>query len=206
VVAGVGARRVQVAFLLAMLAALAEFWLGLTHLQSRFFVLAIPLAAMLLGTLRRRRMIAAGMGVMVLAAVPSLVMLDRTLSPTMDIMRRSGAVGIGDLTVFLPEKVAQLIASGGRIALVGDAQAFAYAMPMGDLRYRTIFDFDEQPGRSFLDAWLGENARQVKFQYSLVIDRAELVRFWETYARIPLPESLKGGGEPVVVPAEVGEE
>ncbi|MGE5609377.1 MAG: hypothetical protein ACM359_08990, partial [Bacillota bacterium] len=125
-----------------------------------------------------------------------------TLSPTIDILRQSGAVGIEDLTVFLPVNVAQHVTGGSRVALVGDAQAFAYAMPMADLRYRTIFDLDVRPGQSFLDAWLGEDAEQIKAQYCLVIDRGELVRFWETYAGIPLPEKLKGSGEPIVLTPE----
>ena len=49
IVGAVTIRSPRSRFLVAMLVILAIVWIGFTHLQSRFFVLAIPIAAMLLG-------------------------------------------------------------------------------------------------------------------------------------------------------------
>ncbi len=55
--------------LLLLLLALGVFWIGFTHLQSRFFVLGIPLGAMLLGHVGRERWLRVAGALVVLAAL-----------------------------------------------------------------------------------------------------------------------------------------
>jgi len=201
IAAGFAWRRPDAIFLLAMLAVLTGFWLGLTHLQSRFFVLAIPLAAMLLAAVPPLLWLRPALTIIIVAgAVLGWGSLDQAMSQDLVWRSRTVAIGVPDLSPLLPEQVSRLILQDAKIALIGDAAAFAYVMPMGNLRYRTIFDLDVKPGQPLIDAWLGPDAPAIKATHYLVINPSELQRFAATYAHVPLPRNLAKAREIIVLP------
>jgi hypothetical protein len=75
------------------------------------------------------------------------------------------------------------------LALVGDARAFWYQLGSSQLRYRTVFDVNVQPGQSIVDAWLGGQTGSP----NIVIEPNELERFSRTYFGVPpLPPDFPG--------------
>jgi hypothetical protein len=55
-----------------MFVLLAVFWLTITHLQSRFFILALPIAAFPIGQLPTRRIAAAVVALMLIFSTASI--------------------------------------------------------------------------------------------------------------------------------------
>ena len=107
-------------------------------------------------------------------------------------------LGSADLNGLLPPEVISAIDAGKTLALVGDARAFLYQMPMARLHYRTVFDVDSMPGESVIDAWLkGAHAGA-----TIVVDPGALARFHRTYFGIPaLPADLPGPRDrPFILP------
>jgi hypothetical protein len=175
-------RSPRAVFLLTMLAILTVFWVGFTHLQGRFFVLAIPVAAMLVASLERWRWPAAG--VLACVLVTSFVMLNVRLASYL-YAKRSMVVALGvDSLGWAKPAVVQDLPEGTPVALAGDARAFLYDIPMSRLRYRTVFDVDVKEGGDVIDAWVrGSAANSV-----IVVDPVELARFTKTYYAIPAPD------------------
>jgi hypothetical protein len=106
-------------------------------------------------------------------------------------------IGYEDLSaVAVPQPFADVIAKGGPVALIGDARAFEYTIPMSRLHYRTVFDVDAKPGESVIDAW----AAGAPPDATRLVDPNELRRFNRTYFGIPeLPAELREASEPVVL-------
>ena len=198
VAAGMTIKDRRTIFLLVMLVALAVFWLALTHLQSRFFILAVPLAALLVGQLRAWAWQArfAAIIAAVILALPGWGRVHGLLS---DRIAVPGLAGYQDLTTFLPPEVSQHVQAGSKLALVGDAKAFLYTLPMTHVRYRTVFDVDVAGAGNAIDAWLGADAAEVRKTHYLAIDRGELVRFANTYLKNLPPLPPLSPDQPVVV-------
>jgi hypothetical protein len=179
--------------LVVLLGLLLLFWLGFTHLQGRFFVLAVPVLALLVAMADWRRWGVAVAGVLALSAVVSWALVhrqfhDKLYGPS----GWAGVLGVADLN---PE-LAQSVPADATLTLVGDAQAFYYQRPMAKLRYRTVFDVDALPGASVIDVWRGGGAEY------LLVDPEELRRFHRTYWGIPdLPAGWQDRTAPVLIPS-----
>ena len=184
--------------LLALLAAWLIFWIGFTHLQGRFFAVAIPIAALAVA-LARNRLQQIGLGAVTVIQIMLGVWLAggvfaQRVTPIAD----AGLLGIDDLSELMPQDMRDALKMypDAPVALVGDANAFLYQLPTARLRYRTVFDVDVKPGQSTLDAWLGEQTGSP----IIVVDPMELNRFARTYHGIdPLPEDLAGPRDRVFV-------
>lgn len=179
-------------FLGGMLALLALFWLVFTHLQGRFFLLAVPVAALLLTQVPSRVWNACVLAIVVLAAIPGFFQIHARLSARIHEGGADGlvnALGNTDLS-WLTGDLLSGLPPDAPLALFGDAKAFWYPLPMSRLRYRTVFDADTSNGRSMEQAW-GVAPSQRKPGEWVLVDPAELERFQATYAALPpLPPSL----------------
>ncbi|HEV8292533.1 MAG TPA: hypothetical protein VGP94_11450, partial [Tepidisphaeraceae bacterium] len=163
----------------ATLAALTIFWIGFTHLQSRFFILAVPLAAIILAQAPRdqiARLIQTLLLVMVIAAGCLLthVILYEELERIPDFRR---VIGHQELSDFLTRLVRDRVQAKSNLALVGDARAFLYTLPSSHLHYRTIFDvadLDPTATQKIIDAWLGPEAARLRKECTNIVDQDEL--------------------------------
>ncbi len=173
-------RRREARTLAVFILLLAVFWLGVTHVQSRFYVVAVVPAAILIGILCG--IISSQWWIFGVAAA-SLVLAAPLFHGALWPAAQFQAFGLYDLSRF-DEAIKTRCESGRKLALVGDARAFLYVMPMANLRYRTVFDVDQKPGQGLVDAWLGSNAAAIRGEYQIVEDRGELLRFSRTYRNI----------------------
>lgn len=188
-------RRPQTQLLLALLGVLAVFWLGFTHLQSRFFVLTIPIAALLIAQVHGRATIVTGIAAAALACIGFGVMHPR-MTLWLHEKQVASVLGIEALSEFMIPPVAKDVPADITLALVGDAKAFCYQWPMARLRYRTVFDVP--PGDDWLAAWLGEPPPDT--QAAILVDPAELGRFARTYRALPpVPADVLEHGEPFLL-------
>jgi hypothetical protein len=193
IAAGLAWKRPETRVLVVLILITAGIWLFATHLQSRFFVSAIPLCTLLVGlaTWGRRGWIAPA-AVVAIAAVPSFLTLNRELTPYL------GPFGITDFKPVMPAAYQKLADEGRDIALVGQAQAFWYQIPMTRLSYRTVFDIDASHATDPISPWLDPNPRSDQW---LLVYPSELERFSKTYAHIPPPPAeMLGQPEPIVRP------
>lgn len=187
---GIGRREPAVWFLGAMLFLLSVFWLGFTHLQGRFFVLAIPICALLVATLPPRAIL----GVVAIEVVAAIVLLNMQLLDGQRPEIIHGLLGTEDLSLMTPTAVNSVPATD-KLILVGDARAFVYQRPMAKLGYKTIFDADTSSG-DLIAAWAGPPAQG---QW-LLIDPGELKRFAKTYPPFPpLPAEVLAHNEQYLV-------
>jgi hypothetical protein len=165
------------------------FWLLFTHLQSRFMVIAIPIAALLIGQFQGRQW----MGVAAVAAIAiacfsdvrislklwRFLQLDRQLAAAngVGILGRENLAGFRSLDT-------RNLRPDASVDLIGDACAFWYQIPMTRLHYKTVFDVDtSDPNKSIIDDWLAGMPRDaLKWP-----DVEELRRFARTYYGIPPP-------------------
>ena len=171
-------------FLLAMLLVMGCIWTGATHLQSRFFVAAIPIAVLLIGEVRLPKIV---VGLLICTLMTWQVMAARHLEDILKFDQKFFADSGGNI---LGRK--NLLELHGmsewpheRLDLVGDAEAFFYQVPETQLRYRTVFDVDSSDtGKSIIEDWLdGSEARDNARR--LVIDQSELRRLARTYYGLP---------------------
>ena len=171
-------------FLGAVLAVQLIIWLAFTHLEGRFFILAIPIGAMLIGLVRAQvwPWIAGGL-IVVMALAGFLILNDRY-----SLVRKAAeqaAFGVEDLTWLVklpPEIEIEKLPADRPIILVGDAEAFFYSgIPMTRLKYRTVFDVPGAAGGDWLNKWTG-GARG-----TVVVFPGELSRFKKTYLSVPAP-------------------
>ena len=164
--------------LAVLLLLLLGFWLGFTHFQGRFFVLAVPVLALGVALADWRRWGAAVVVVLALSGVLSVGAGPPAVSRQAVWRVRLGGRARGDG----PEPGGGPARAGGRDA---DArrgpQAFYYQRPMATLRYRTVFDVDVREGQSAIDAWKGAEPGAGY----LLVDPEELRRFHRTYWGIP---------------------
>ena len=182
-------RRSAVAFLLALLLIHAVIWLLFTHLQSRFFVLAIPICALLIGLASWRGWMSAGAVAIAAMAIAGLPFLHRSFWPY-DV---PDWLGRESYAWRFPEEVQAAINGQQTIGLVG-AQAFYYQMPSSRLKYRTIFDINARPGQNLIQAWIGREVVDV-----IIV---EPVDFWilaRTYRNLPPPPPVESRSEPFIL-------
>jgi hypothetical protein len=168
------------------LVALTVFWICFTHLQSRFFILAVPLGAIILARAPRdsmARLIQASLAVilMITGCLLTHVRLYVELERVDDFRR---VIGHQDLSAFLTRLVRDRVLDKSNIALIGDASAFRYPLPSSHLHYRTIFDVPEvnpTSSQSMMDDWLGPDAARLKKECYIIVDQDELERTVSTY-------------------------
>lgn len=169
------------------------FWLGFTHLQSRFFVLALPWCAMLLACADWGRAWPGVLIAVVAGAAPGLWIMHRYLPERLDepiaffddgkpfflretVGRETFEWWSAPLLQDFPRNDAPV-----RLVLVGEAKAFMYELPMSRLAYRSVFDVIEG---DVMQGWTGGGLRRTDW---LMIDPGELKRFHATYRSIPEP-------------------
>jgi hypothetical protein len=179
------------------LGALTIFWIALTHLQSRFFIVGLPLCAILLAQVPRdstARLIQTSLAVILIitGCILTHARLYNELERVGDYRR---IIGHPDPSKFLPRLVHDRVQARANLALVGDAQAFLYTLPSSHLHYRTIFDvaeLDPSSNQKMIEAWLGPDAKQLRQDCTIVVDQDELERLVYTYILgrpwQPLPE------------------
>jgi hypothetical protein len=194
-------------FLAALLAIIAIVWLFFTHLQGRFFILALPIGALLIGQIDWDRWsisagvfaLLIGVACIVVEAALGAARLHAVLADFLyGKMQISGVLGID---AYSPE-IIDSIPKDAKIILVGDAKAFLYQVPMSRLRYRTVFDVDTSNNRNVIDSWAGSKSEREGAW--LVIDPGELKRFEKTYQPMTaLPGSVLGREQVYVVGPEM---
>ena len=172
-----GRGRMATKFLAIVLAFNLIVWIGFTHLQGRFFVLSIPLSAMLIATVDQPRWAVVAIVGALVSGVTGFIVLSQRIIPI------APAIGATDFRPFTPEVAAGAIDSDRTLVLAGDARAFWYQVPMSRLRYRTVFDVNVKPGQSIIDAWIGNKPPDDAI---VVVDPNELRRFSRTYWMIPM--------------------
>jgi hypothetical protein len=166
-----------------LLLGLIIFWLAFTHLQSRFFILGLPLGALIIAQPPRNRISSIIQTTLAITAliVGSLLthtLLHRELDRGPEFRRLIGHENLSD---FLGDSPRPLLRGQSRIALVGDARAFLYTIPMSRLHYRTIFDVEKKADQPIIDAWLGPDAPRLKRECFILVDQDELDRLYTTY-------------------------
>lgn len=193
------ARRKPVAAVwLLLLAGHLGVWLGLTHLQGRFWIPALPVMAALvaLGISTSRAARRLGLLTVLLSAGVAVGLLWVRLEPfrTPDGRLITEVVGVDFRAVegFLipPESLA--LDDGVTLTLVGDARAFAYRRPMDRLRYTYVFDV---AGETLIEGYRVQPADWV------LVSPSELRRFGRTYYGMPpIPPAWESLSGPTLLP------
>jgi hypothetical protein len=197
-------RRPEARFLLALFALLLLIFIGFTHLQGRFFVLGVPIAALMLALPARAlwRWITYASLVAVATVsycgVPATLATDARLAPYLESaglaprLNRylhgpaARLVGLDDYRGLLPPVVDEALERTEPVALIGNAAAFEYQLPMSRLVYRTVFDLDVS-GDDLVGAYLRAVPAADRGRFRLVVDPSELQRLSATYYGIPAP-------------------
>ena len=165
--------------LVTLLGGMLVVWLFFTHLLGRFMVPAVPVAALLIGRIRLRAftpVAAAGAGLMLLTTV---MVVGPRLGPYADLGRR-GFFGPVDLSFMLPKELNEAKNQGRPIVLVGDAGAFFYQVPAGQLHYKAVFNLPAD-APSALAAWVDPTLKHPV----LVVNPTEVERLHITYRFVP---------------------
>lgn len=198
------ARTREAWFIAALLAIFLIIWISFTHLQSRFYVLAIPAAAFAIASglsAKKQLVLPAALNFVVVAILGILNLHlnylmrgDRT--GRLALLIDSRALGIESLRDLRPIEVDNVRADA-TLALVGDARAFAYDRPMKLLRYRTVFDVNQREGQSIIDAWAGGD---LPSNSVLLVDPIELSRMAKNYWKIgALPADVAQRSAPFTI-------
>jgi hypothetical protein len=185
-IAALAWRRDRVAAFLGIVLAFQLFvWLAFTHLQGRFYILAIPIAAIAVGSVRVPPWAFAGVAVVVVAACVNLYVAKERFAKLVLPFAHEGLLGIEDLrmlTYARTHKDPDTLPADQTIVLAGDAEAFSYSqMPMSRLRYRTVFDVPPAKDGDWLAAWTGGERGLV------IVTPGDLRRFKRTYFEVPSP-------------------
>jgi len=182
-------RRRLTILLAGLLISVALFWLFATHLQGRFFVLALPLCGWLIAQLDRPALCLSALAVVLVAAGISGARLHHDIVSILQGRGDSpfpqpmvGLLGLTDVSG-LEANFLDGLAPGQNVVLVGDAKAFFYTIPMSQLRYRTVFDVHGTEG-DLISAW---NGGPIPGGARVIVDPPELERFHDTYWKIPEP-------------------
>lgn len=180
-------RRPQTSLFAGMLLALILIWMFATHLEGRFFVLAIPICGLLIAQIDHRCFSSCALTAVLIGGTFSGLHLHHRIA---SILRgehdsplsfpASEVIGMPDES-FVMGNLLDGLPPGGEVVLIGDAKAFFYTIPTSQLHYRTVFDVRDD-NRDILEAW---NDGPIPKGARVVIDPAELERFHRTYAHIP---------------------
>ena len=177
-------------------------WLGFTHLQGRFFVVAVPPAAVAAGLLASRlsrRSRPALLGLAAASAVIGLLFVGPRLAGLIPNLAdpRATLFGLGSLAFATPEALPADLPPGRDVYLVGDARAFNYEA--GRVHYKVVFAVPPAGGAA--RAWLGEALRTAADDALVVIAPSEIARLARTYGTPPLEPALarRIGDGPAVV-------
>jgi hypothetical protein len=193
-------RRPRVLFLLSALAINLVVWTFFTHLIGRFFLTSIPIAALLLGQINWARdpaTFAAATLILIGQAAISFANIDSRLEFFCDLGRK-GLFGIHDTNFVFSGELPPGIDPNRPIALLGDAGAFLYQIPMSRLKYQTVFNVpatDSQPAelRALLADWFGPDAILGSGDWIIILNPSEIERLSRTYRHVPgLPADYKG--------------
>ncbi|HEX4123253.1 MAG TPA: hypothetical protein VHY37_00895 [Tepidisphaeraceae bacterium] len=188
-------------FGVVQLVALLAIWIGFTHLQGRFFLLAVPLCGLLLAHLPWERMAswqhATIASIIAVAAIGGAVMLERAWAVRVDVQGAYALIGMEDFDVLHGPKALGM-SENAKLILVGDAEAFLYPEPMSRLEYHTVFDLNTSKGRSLAEAYGAAGAAK-RGDY-LWVDPEELERFEKTYQPLPpIPPQWLSRREPFLI-------
>jgi hypothetical protein len=177
-------KSIQSRFLLSMLLVIGTIWFGFTHLQSRFFVLAIPICAMLIAQVKLPRVMPTmlilfllGLQMTVVGPLEDILRFDQKMfhDAGANILGRKNLLGIHGLESW-PEE---------RMDLIGDAEVFFFQVPESQITYRTVFDVDSSDKtKSIVEDWLG-GPDTSDASRRLVINPDELRRLTRTYYGFP---------------------
>jgi hypothetical protein len=156
-------------------------WVGFTHLQGRFMVMAIPLIALLIAQCEFRFWKFAGpCAAIAMIFLGSEIVLAK-FQPMLHFYRP--IIGIDNLK-WAHDDLLENWPPDQPLNLVGDARAFMYPIPMRLLHYKTVFDVDTSESfNTAEEAWL--SGMPVNGRRS--IDKDELDRLSRTYYGIPPP-------------------
>jgi hypothetical protein len=182
-------------FLWLMLLLLVIIWIGFTHLQGRFFILAIPILALMIAHVNWGKWQWPLAAVILAAGAVGFAGLNGQLLRWLE----PGLLGVenfhGFLEQLVPPAAIQKIDAGQSVALVGDARAFLYPIPMNRLHYRTVFDVAASSGEDLIHAWLGGAKADLT-----IVDPNELRRLTRTYFGLPpLPPSAVQQDQPFLL-------
>lgn len=195
-----GWRRRPVWILLITGAGILFIWLFFTHLQSRFFILGIPIAGLMAAMPRGKWAHGLTAGAAATAAMFGWYGVQSKLDPY---LQRGvvNAIGLEDYRPLMPsQQVVDILDGADDLALIGDAAAFKYQIPMTRLSYRTVFDVPSDG--DVVHSWLADDSIKASPPTWLLIDPAELERFTRTYWQIPpTPGWVRQRGGPFVVNA-----
>jgi hypothetical protein len=181
--------------LATLIVVMTVFWLAFTHLQSRFYVLIIPVAALLLSQLEKPRWFLPAAALVGVQAMITIALVGAKFAPAAKLVRDHGAFALQDLTLLLPQEAQRVVQDKAPLELIGDAKAFFYDTP--GLRYRTVFDVNAKPDQPVIESWLGGPVRPDAY---ILVDPAEIDRLSRTYHAIPnLPPDFPGFGGPAFV-------
>jgi hypothetical protein len=173
----------------------------MTHLQSRFYILAAPIAALLISEIHWRRGAVIGVTLVVIFAGIGWMRINALLCDKLygseknsnAIVALLGIDGVFLYGHFMPPDLPKT----GTVILVGGARAFLYPIPMSRLRYRTVFDV-KSDAPDIVQAWIGN--QPIAPADCLVIDPGELKRFRQTYFGLPpLPPEVQRADSPYIV-------
>jgi hypothetical protein len=181
VAAVVVSRKRQVAFLAIVLGVQILFWIFFTHVQGRFMVMAIPLAALLIGQMEGEAWkIAGGLAAAIVAGLGTTLVglkLGGIIHRYPDLRELLGRENLNGLLIDT-----RTLPPDEPVDLVGDAKAFLYPLPMTRLHYKTVFDVDtSDASKSIIDDWLAGMPQTP----IVIVNSDELARFAKTYYRIP---------------------
>jgi hypothetical protein len=198
-------RKATTHFLIMLLGAHLLIWIFATHLQGRFFVLSIPITALLVAQVRQ----AQWRPLVYVTSLIAMAISCAMLAPR--IARYAPLIGMSDYrpllaeTVLKPDDSRRVLDQTGPLLLVGDARAFMYDIPSSRLTYRTVFDIAET-GKwpNLIIAWIG---RMPDESDAVIVGFSELNRFAQTYWGIPKLEEIRDGSpwgainQPIVITA-----
>jgi hypothetical protein len=173
-------------------------WIGFTHLLSRFLVMLIPLAGILIARARWGRILPVGIAITLLAAGLGWAGVYGPLAYWTRDPDRVQLIGRQDLAFMTPDALSDMTNTNKQVGLVGDAGAFLYQIPMSRLHYRTVFDLPGDVDNP-IDAWLGPQAKSDP-NWLLVINPTEIARLHRTYRNTPaLPREWEDRDQPFVL-------
>ncbi len=178
-------------------------WIGFTHLLPRFLIQLIPLAAILIGTIQWQKTWPAAIALVLFAAALGWSAVSDRLTFTTRDPVRSQLIGREDLSFTIPPELADMKDSDKQVALIGDAEAFLYQIPMSRLHYRTVFDIPTNTTDP-IEAWASVAAKNNP-NWLLVVNPSEIKRLHETYRDVPSlpPQWADHGDQPFVLNGQI---